>query len=157
MDRISPVDLEHVKLRKGLRGYLPDDVNDLIRRTSGAIENLLRENAELKDLCTSQQAELAMLKRDTRFVQEALITAQKTADEIRIAAQKHAELIVEEARQVATAEKNAAQQKVTEWRWELDRLKQDRQRFVEDFRILLERHLREVAAAPPTDVTEEPA
>ena len=149
-----PVDLEHVKLRKGFRGYQHAEVDELLRRITSTLEELLSENATLKELSASQQAELAMLRRDTRFVQEALISAQKSADEIRNAAQKHAELIIEEARHIATTEKNAAQQKVTEWRWEMDRIKQDRQRFIEDFRLLLERHMRELSTAPSLELME---
>jgi cell division initiation protein len=154
MDRILPVELEHVKLRKSLRGFHKDDVQELLRRVSATLEDLLTENADLREVSEKQRSELEMLRRDSRFVQEALITAQKTADEVRTTTQKHADLILEEARQMAAAEKTAAHQKVTEMRWELDRLNLDRQRFVDDFRILLERHLRDLSTAPPLEVME---
>jgi cell division initiation protein len=145
MDRILPVELEHVKLRTVMRGYNKDDVDELIKRVSGTLEELLEENASLRESMDKQKSELEMLRRDSRFVQEALITAQKTADEVRASTQKHADLILEEARQLAAAEKSAAHQKVTEMRWELDRLTLERQRFMDDFKALLERHLREIA------------
>ncbi len=154
MDRIMPVDLEHLRLRKSFRGYSRAEVDDLLKRMSSTLEGILTENADLRKLADQQKIELEMLRRDTKFVQEALITAQKTADEIRIAAQKHAEVVMEEGRQNALAERNAAQQQVAEMRWELERLKQDRQRFVEDFRLLLDRHLRDLAATPPLEVME---
>jgi cell division initiation protein len=149
-----PVDLEHLKLRKSFRGYVRADVDELVNKVTATLDELLSENADLKKAIDSQMAELEMLRRDTKFVQEALITAQKTADEIRIAAQKHADLVVEEGRQTAQAEQNAAHQKVAELNWEMERLRQDRQRFVEDFRMLLDRHLRDLAVSPPLEVME---
>lgn len=46
------------------------------------------------------------------------------------AAQKHADLIIEEARQGALAERVSAQRSLSEMRWELERLRQERQMMV---------------------------
>jgi len=154
MDRMTPIDIENVKLRKSFRGYHTAEVDQLLTEAASALEKLLAENASMKEDSDRLRSELDMLRRDEKFVQEAIVTAQKTADEIRLAAQKHADLIVEEARQAAAAEKNSAQQRLSELKWEYERLRQDRQRFLDDFRQLLERHQRELSAPPPLEVME---
>ncbi|HWD37430.1 MAG TPA: DivIVA domain-containing protein [Fimbriimonas sp.] len=154
MDRVMPIDLENAKLGKVLRGYDPAEVDRLLAAAAAALERELTEKACLKETIDHLRSELEMFKREEKFVQEALVTAQKTADEIRAAAQKHADLIVEEARQLANTERTAAQQRVTEFRWELEKLRQDRQRFIEDFRLLLERAQRELAGVPTFEVVD---
>jgi len=153
-DRMTPIDIENVKLTKSFRGYDPAEVDQLLAQAAAALEKLLAENANIREESERLRAELEMLRRDEKFVQEAIITAQKTADEIRLAAQKHADLIVEEGRQAAHAEKNATQQKISEMKWEFERIRQDRQRFQDDFRVLLERHLRELSTPPPLELME---
>jgi cell division initiation protein len=151
---MTPNDIENVKLTRSFRGYATTEVDKLLADAAAALEKLLTENVALREETDRVRAELEMLRRDEKFVQEAIITAQKTADEIRMAAQKHADLIVEEGRQSAQAERNASQQKLSEIKWEYERVRQDRQRFLDDFRVLLERHQRELTTPPPLQVME---
>jgi cell division initiation protein len=153
---MTPVELERrkVRLRPGIWGYNISDVNTLVAESAQALEKLLEENAKIKEEGERSKAELDMLRREAKFIQEALITAQRTADEIRFAAQKHADAIVEEARQVAASERAASQQRVTEALWQIERLRQDRQRFADEFKSLLERFQRDINVPPTLQVVE---
>jgi tryptophan 2,3-dioxygenase len=71
--------------------------------------------------------------------------AQKSAEETRLAAQKQADATIEEARQAALAERMASQQKLSEIRWDIERLRAERVRYADEFRTLLDRHQRELA------------
>ena len=82
-------------------------------------------------------------------LKEVLVLAQKAADETRSAAHKQAEALIAEARQSASAERMAEQQKLSEIRWEIERLKADKMRFEEDLRTILQRYLRDLPVAEP--------
>ena len=153
MDRIMPIDLERPALRKGFRGYDVAAVDALLARTAATLVELLAENGRLREQNEIQKAEVERFRADEGLLRDALVLAQRTADETRASAQRHAEVILEEARQAALAERMAVQQKVSELRWEFDRLRVDRDRFVAETRALLERQLRELEA-PPLSVVE---
>jgi cell division initiation protein len=161
MDRVTQAELENLKLTKSLRGYSCAQVDAIVKRVISTLEavhadnsKLEAENAALARATDLQRSELEMLRRDSRFVQEALITAQKTADEIRLAAQRHADLILEQAKQAALSEQKAAQKKVLDAKYELDRLRQERAQFVEDFKQVLEGHLKDLSSAPTLEIME---
>jgi cell division initiation protein len=100
------------------------------------------------------RAELERTRTQEGTLKETLVMAQKAADDTRAAAQRHAENVIEEARQGALAEKIAAQQQLSEMRWQIEQLKVERQKFTEEFRLVLERYLREVSFVNPLTVVE---
>jgi cell division initiation protein len=150
MDRIMPVDLDRTKLRKSFRGYETSEVDEILKVCARTIEALLADNQSLRQEGDKMRSELELKRAQEDTLKEALLLAQKTADETRAAAQKHAEAIIEEARQAALAERVAVQQKVSELRWDVERLKTERQRVTEDFRAMLEGHLRGLTIEPLT-------
>jgi len=154
MDRIMPIDLERAKLKKSLRGYDTRAVEELLARASQALQALLGENADLREQVERQWRDLEKTKLEENTLKDALILAQKAADETRAAAQKHADAILEEARQSALAEKVAVQQQVSEMRWEIERMKIDRKRFEEDFKALLDRYQREMSGPTVISVVD---
>ena len=154
MDRIMPIDLERAKLKKSLRGYDTRAVEELLARASQALQALLGENADLREQVEGQWRDLEKTKLEENTLKDALILAQKAADETRAAAQKHADAILEEARQSALAEKVAVQQQVSEMRWEIERMKIDRKRFEEDFKALLDRYQREMSGPTVISVVD---
>jgi cell division initiation protein len=81
-------------------------------------------------------------------LKDALLLAQKAADETRAAAHRHAENIIEVARQAALAERIAMQQQVSELRWDFERLRTERKRFEDEFKGMLERYQRDIAVMP---------
>lgn len=154
MDRIMPIDLERAKLKKSLRGYDTRAVEELLARASQALQALLGENADLREQVERQWRDLEKTKLEENTLKDALILAQKAADETRAVAQKHADAILEEARQSALAEKVAVQQQVSEMRWEIERMKIDRKRFEEDFKALLDRYQREMSGPTVISVVD---
>lgn len=144
MDHITPIDLQKANLTTSFRGYDKREVDELLKGAAKAWERVLEENVRMRQELESLRSESDMLRREEKFVHEALVTAQRTADEIRASAQKHAELLVEEAKQMAQAEKNSVRETVDELKWEIERLRQNRKRFADDYKMLLERHMRDL-------------
>ncbi len=153
MDRIMPVDLDRTKLRKSFRGYEIAEVDEVLKVCARTIEALLTENQALKLESERLKLDLESKRAQEDLLKETLLLAQKGADDTRTAARAHADAILEEARQSALAERVAVQQKVSELRWDLERLKAERQRFADDFRAILEGHLRGLTIEPITGLS----
>jgi len=145
MERFTPIDLERTELKKSLNGYDRTQVQALLQRAAkemsllrGEVESLQTENAKLL-------RELETHRSQENTLKEALILAQRTADETRASASKEAALVVEEARQKAGDIEQQNQSKINDLRWELERLRLEKQKFLSQFRAMLEAQLRDVA------------
>lgn len=154
MDRIMPIDLERAKFRKSFRGYETSSVDQLIKGSAESLQSLLVENSSLREELERHRQELERTKLQENTLKDALILAQKAADETRAAAHKHGENILEEARQAALAERLALQQQVSEQRWDLERLRSERKHFEEEFKAMLDRYQRDLTIVPILSVIE---
>jgi len=154
MDRIMPIDLERVQLRKSFRGYETSTVDQLIKGSADSLQSLLIENAGLREEVERQRQELERTRLQENTLKDALILAQKAADETRAAAHRHGENILEEARQAALAERISMQQQVSELRWDMERLRSERQRFESEFKSMLDRYQRDITVVPILSVIQ---
>lgn len=145
MDRIMPIDLERPELRRKLRGYEPAVVDRLLNGAAKSLQELLLENAGLREELSRQRAASDLARKQEETLKEILVAAQRSADETRSCAHREAEAILEQARQAAMAERLAGQQQLSEARWELERVRSERTRYADEFRALLERHQRELS------------
>jgi len=154
MDRIMPIDLERARLRKSFRGYETTQVDTLLSESAQSLQALLMENATLREQVERQWKDLERCKLEENTLKDAILLAQKAADETRAAAHKHAESILEEARLAALAERVSVQQQVSELRWDLERLRSDRRRFEDEFKAMLDRYQRDVTVVPMLSVID---
>ncbi len=154
MDRIMPIDLERVQLRKRFRGYETSAVDKLLKGAADSLQNSLIENVALREEVERQRQELDRTRAQEDTLKDALLLAQKAADETRAAAQRHAESIMEEARQAASTERHSLQRQTDDLRWDLERLRTERERFEADFRSMLDRYQRDLSVIPLLNVIE---
>jgi cell division initiation protein len=98
MERLLPIDLERLQFRRTLRGYDPRSVDDWKTRSATEIETLIKELAAMREACERQSGELETLRAQEDTLKNALVLAQKAADETRALAHKEAELILADAR-----------------------------------------------------------
>lgn len=145
MERMMPIDLERAELQKSLRGYDKTQVQGLLQRAA-------KEMATLRSEIESAQVEIGKLRQEVEgfrsqenTLKEALILAQRTADETRAAAHKESDLIIEEARQKSADIEAQMHTKINDLRWELERLRLDKQKFLNSYRGMLEAQLRDIA------------
>lgn len=151
MDRIMPIDLERPDLRKRIRGYDVRAVDALLRGAARSLHELRMENETLRERLVGQTEELERAHSQERLMSDVLVNAQRAADETRAAAQKHADAIIEEARLASLAERVAAQQQVSDLRYDIERLRHERARMETETRSLLDRLLRELG---PVSITQ---
>lgn len=134
---LTPEELDPSKLSVGFRGYDRAATDDLLERIVIDYKQAARESdwsksriAELEARAATREAELQQLQQelaehqDRKSLMEAmLLTAQRTAEEIRDAAQHEADAVLETAKQRATEIERDARMSVRQTTEELDRLR----------------------------------
>ncbi|RYG33349.1 DivIVA domain-containing protein, partial [bacterium] len=148
MESITPVDIENTRLRRTLFGYRRGAADALIQGATKSLDLSLQEAETLRRELAEARRELDAFRAQENTLKEALLLAQKTADETRALAHRQAATIVEEARQAALAERMALQQQVSELRWDLERGRDEKRRFEAEFQDLLGRYRRETETPP---------
>lgn len=141
MERLRPIDLERMNLPVGWRGYRRQPVDEALTRAAREIETLLGELKEAREIADKALKEADTYRAQENLMKEALILAQKAADETRAAASREAEMIVETAKRAEAELRAQAETRISDLRWDIERLSLDRQRFEQRFRALLEDHL----------------
>jgi len=95
---ITPLDIENKKFSKQvMNGYNVNEVDDFLDEITIAYEKLYKENAELKSSAEELNSNVGQYKNLESTLQNTLIMAQKTADEIQEVAKQKAEQIVADA------------------------------------------------------------
>ena len=105
---ITPVELHHVDLRRGVRGYRRSAVDRLLEEIAESFEEVWRERAEYADRIEQLQSELARHRDLETLLRTTLVSAEKSAHELRDQARREAQLLVDEAHAEARAVTRAA-------------------------------------------------
>ncbi len=146
MDRILPIDLERAQLRKSIRGYARKDVDTLLVGAAASMQQALVDNDRLRQDVEQLRSEVERTRLTETTLRDTLVLAQKASDDVRNASQKQAEAMIEEGRQASITERALAQQHLSELRWEIEKLKIEKNRFAEEFRSMLARYERDLPA-----------
>ncbi len=95
---ITPLDIENKRFSKQkLGGYNVDEVDDFLDELTLEYGKLYKENAELKERREELDSDVGKYKDIENTLQNTLIMAQKTADEITALAKQQAEQIIKDA------------------------------------------------------------
>lgn len=162
--RLAPIDITKKLFRRTLRGYRIAEVDEFLAEVSADYEALVIENARLREQVAQMQEELERYRAIEEAMKNALVVAQRAADELRANAHKEAEIIR------AQAELQARQQ-LEQQRKAIEELRAARERFAIELRAALsgmlefvERYfsvtpaetLPELAISEPTSLPQEP-
>ena len=86
---ITPLDIENKKFAKQMvNGYNVNEVDDFLDELTVAYEKLYKENAELKSNTEELHNDVGQYKNLETTLQNTLVMAQKTADEIQDVARR---------------------------------------------------------------------
>ncbi|MBE5819332.1 MAG: DivIVA domain-containing protein [Clostridia bacterium] len=101
---ITPLDIENKKFAKQMmNGYNVDEVDDFLDELTVEYSKLYKENSELKNNQSDLNTDVEKYKSLEATLQNTLVIAQKTADDITAVAKEQAEQIVKEAELKAKA------------------------------------------------------
>jgi DivIVA domain-containing protein len=151
---LTPLDVRNKRgdFKKLMRGYDPQEVDVFLELAAERLEMLTRENIALRERSQILQQQVNSQTGRENAVQEALVTAQELRADIRGQAQRESENLLKEAetegrRLVAEAEAEArtklrsSERRLDQLADALQEIERRRNRFLKEFRQLLEREL----------------
>jgi cell division initiation protein len=93
----SPVEIRHVRLRRGLMGYSRQAVDRLLEDVAESFETVWRERADLTDEVERLQGELDHHREHEQLLRTTLVSAERAASDMKEHAKREADVIIEEA------------------------------------------------------------
>ena len=94
---ITPVELHHIRLKRGLLGYRRGPVDELILEIADSLEEVWRQRADYADKIEQLEGELSRHRDLESLLRTTLVSAEKSAHELKDQAKREAELVVGEA------------------------------------------------------------
>jgi cell division initiation protein len=100
---MTPVEIRHVQLVRGFRGYRRETVDRLLTDVADSFEDVWRERADLADKVEQLELDLVRHKELEGLLRTTLVSAESAAQQLREQARKEAETILSEAHSEARA------------------------------------------------------
>jgi cell division initiation protein len=144
--KISPMDIQQQQFKGKVFGGLDaEDVDAFLQSVAAEMEELIRENGELKERLSRNAQAMAEMEARESQLRETMLAAQRITEEMKANAQKEAHLTVSEAelkgeRIIAEAEK-----KLVELNNQIQDLKRDKVQFESGFKGLLDTYYKLLA------------
>lgn len=139
--RITPLDIQQKQFSSKLRGFDMEEVDSFLELIREEMEELLRENANLREEVKRHEKQLKEYKSLESTLRDTLVGTQQMVEEYRRNAAKEAELIRREAELHAEEITKGAQKKVIKIHEDITDLKGIRRHFKEEVKRLIESHL----------------
>jgi cell division initiation protein len=93
----TPVEIRHVRLQRRLFGYRRQPVDRLLTEVADSFEEVWRERADLGDRVEQLEADVERYRELEQLLRATLVSAERSAHELRDQAKREAETIVAEA------------------------------------------------------------
>lgn len=116
--KIAPIEIRNAEFPRVFRGFDPERVRSFLETIADELEEIIKENISLSERIKDLDMKVEDYRRMENIMKEALLTAQRGADELKKNAEKEAELIIMNA-------KMEAEKLLEEKREELNKLKQE--------------------------------
>ena len=129
MSKITPLEIQNHRFSRKWKGIDPVEVESFLALVGEEIEDLTRAKAELESRLRGLEAENAEHRERERTLRDTLLSAQRASEDIRGAARKEAELIVQQAEDSSERLTHHALQRSAEIEKAIEDLKLQRARF----------------------------
>src|SRR4051794_20634756 len=150
--RLSPIDIVNRSFQRALFGGVSvDEVAEFQNEVAAAMEELITENAQLREGSQQLTQQVNKYSRIEETLQSALMMAQRAAEEARATARREADLMDREADRRAkemTEETHAQLRQVED---DINRLRRERERFEAEFAALLQGYMNWLRSAGTPD------
>lgn len=133
---ITPVEIRHVKLRRGL-GYGRKATDRFLDEVVGSYEEAWRERADLRDEVERLEAELTRFRELERLLRDTMMSAERAAESLRADARREYDLLLQEARLKSRELVDGAEAERERLRRSVRRLEADRDGIAADLRSAL--------------------
>jgi cell division initiation protein len=141
MQKITIVDIQHKTFKKALQGYDRGEVDQFLDEVIESLEDEAHARAALEAELADLRDRISHFKSMEESLQNTLLLAQRTADEIKASAHKEADLIKAEARLASEREIAAHTGHADDARREMQRAVDAAEKARSELRSLLMTHL----------------
>jgi cell division initiation protein len=100
---LSPVEIRHVRLGRGLFGYRRRTVDELVQEVTQSFEEVWRARADLADEVERLENDLVRYRELETLLRSTLVSAERASQELIEQARREAELVLTEANAEARA------------------------------------------------------
>jgi cell division initiation protein len=119
----TPVEIRHVRLKRGLFGYRKQPVDRLLEEIADSFEVVWRERADLADKVEHLEGELSRHRDLETLLRTTLTSAESAAHDLKDKARRESELIIGEAHSEARSVVRDARAEHERLRAEIRRVK----------------------------------
>jgi cell division initiation protein len=141
---LTALDIQQQRFRTKVRGIDPKEVQTFLEQAAAAVEDLQRENHRLTDEARQLRAEIEEHRKREGTFKRALMHSQKVLDQMKINAEKQADLIVAEAENQAERLLHQAQRRLSELQEHITKLKRQRVQIEVEIGSIIESHRRQL-------------
>jgi cell division initiation protein len=139
--KITPLDIQQQQFKgKMLGGLDPEDVDSFLQMVAGEMEELIRENTELRDQARRVAATMEEMKEKEVTLRETMLAAQRITEEMKANSQKEATLLISEAELKADNILADANRKLAELNSQIQDLRREKMQFETALKSLLDTH-----------------
>jgi len=138
---LTPLDIQNKEFKRGVRGYKESEVDAFLDEIMIDYEKIFKENIELKDKISMLNDQIKHYNQIEETLQNTLVVAQSTAEEVKLNARKNAELIIKEAEENSKKIIDEAKKEALKIREEYEALIKDMLVFKTRFKTLLQSQL----------------
>lgn len=139
--KITPLDIEHKEFKKSLQGYAREEVDQYLDEVAESFELEIAERGKLEAELADLRERVAHFDAIKETLQNTLVLAQRTADEVKANAHKETDLIKQKAKLEVNDELQEMRHKLDEAKAELARMHDQVATVKHDLRSFLSRHL----------------
>ena len=120
----TPLDIENKKFAKQMmNGYSVEEVDNFLDELTLDYEKLYKQSNESENKISELEASIAKYRSLESTLQNTLVMAQSTADEVKKTAQQQADQIIRDAQSAARAQLMELEQQITIKKKELEEMK----------------------------------
>ncbi|MBF8982215.1 DivIVA domain-containing protein [Lutibacter sp. B2] len=141
---ITPLDIQNKEFKKSMRGYKESEVDAFLDEVIVDYEKIFKEKNDLKDKMDILNEQIEKYKVLERTLNNTLVIAQSTAEEVAKNAQKQAEFIIVEAEAKGIKIIESANNQVYRIQREYEEVKKQMHIFKTRFKTLLEAQLESI-------------
>lgn len=139
---ITAAQLHDIEFERKFRGYDEQAVDNYLDQIAVYIENLTKENSDLREKLKSTQDQLTYLKNLEGTLRDTLVTAQRSADETTRTANQKAEEIVLDAQEQARRILEQAKEELTQSANTINTMKQQAAQYKQNMLIVMQQQMR---------------
>jgi cell division initiation protein len=148
--KITPIDIQQQQFKGKVFGGLDqEDVDSFLQSVAAEMENLVRENNELKEQQARQGRDMLEIAEKEKELREVMLGAQRITEDMKTNARKEADLIVSEAELKAERIIADSERQLGELKARIEDVRRQKIQFEMSLKALLDSFARQLSGDEP--------